>query len=56
MLDGTSVGTSGALYRLGAGICLETQLYPDAPNHPNFPSPILLPGRLMQSVTRWQIQ
>ncbi|WP_445381692.1 aldose epimerase family protein [Robiginitalea sp. IMCC43444] len=27
-----------------AGICFETQNYPDAPNHPNFPSAILLPG------------
>lgn len=24
--------------------CLETQNYPDAPNHPNFPSALLLPG------------
>ena len=27
-----------------AGICFETQNYPDAPNHPNFPSAMLLPG------------
>ncbi|WP_117208546.1 aldose epimerase family protein [Allorhizocola rhizosphaerae] len=52
-LDGTIVGTSGALYRQGAGICLETQHYPDAPNQAHFPSPILRPGELMRSETRW---
>lgn len=26
-----------------AGLCLEPQYYPDAPNHPHFPSPLLLP-------------
>jgi len=56
MLDGTIVGTSGALYRQGAGICLETQHYPDAPNHPHFPSPILRPGELMRSATHWQLR
>ncbi|WP_338339611.1 aldose epimerase family protein [Xanthomonas euvesicatoria] len=29
---------------LGRGVCLEPQDYPDAPNHPNFPSTILRPG------------
>jgi len=56
MLNGTIVGTGGALYRQGAGICLETQHYPDAPNHPHFPSPILRPGQLMRSVTHWQLR
>lgn len=27
-----------------AGLCLETQLWPDAPNHPGFPSAVLRPG------------
>ena len=31
-------------FRPLAGLCLETQAFPDAPNHPNFPSAILLPG------------
>ncbi|MCF5929746.1 galactose mutarotase, partial [Xanthomonas perforans] len=30
---------------LGRGVCLEPQDYPDAPNHPNFPSTILRPGQ-----------
>ncbi len=54
MLTGTIVGTSGALYRQGAGICLETQHFPDAPNHPHFPSPVLRPGEVMRSATAWR--
>ncbi|MBB4132284.1 aldose epimerase family protein [Xanthomonas sp. 3075] len=30
---------------LGRGVCLEPQDYPDAPNHPHFPSTILRPGQ-----------
>lgn len=56
MLDGTIAGTSGTLYRQGAGICLETQHYPDAPNHPRFPSPVLRPGEIMRSATHWQFR
>lgn len=37
-------GRAGAVYRRHAGFCLETQNYPDAPNHPNFPSARLDPG------------
>jgi aldose 1-epimerase len=44
MLDGTSVGKTGRLYRQGDGLCLEPQLYPDAPNHADFPSACLRPG------------
>jgi aldose 1-epimerase len=43
-LDGTLVGTSGRAYRQGDGLALETQHYPDSPNHPNFPSTVLRPG------------
>jgi aldose 1-epimerase len=43
-LDGTVVGTSGRAYRQGDGLALETQHYPDSPNHPNFPSTVLRPG------------
>lgn len=45
LLDGTSVGKTGRLYRQGDGLCLEPQLYPDAPNQPGFPSARLQPGR-----------
>jgi aldose 1-epimerase len=48
---GTLVGTSGRLYRPGDGLCLETQHYPDSPNHPDFPSTVLRPGETYQSTT-----
>ena len=43
-LDGTLRGTSGRLYRRGAGLALEPQRFPDAPNQPSFPSAALQPG------------
>jgi aldose 1-epimerase len=33
------------------GFCLETQHYPDAPNKPNFPSPVLRPGQAYRATT-----
>ena len=34
-----------------SGFCLETQHFPDSPNHSNFPSTILRPGRTFESKT-----
>lgn len=34
-----------------SGLCLETQHYPDSPNHPDFPSVILRPGEKYHQVT-----
>ena len=53
-LDGTLVGTSGRMYRQGDGFALETQHYPDSPNHANFPSTVLRPGQLYQTTTIYQ--
>ncbi|NTV81329.1 MAG: galactose mutarotase [Candidatus Aminicenantes bacterium] len=50
-LDGTVVGKGGKAYRKHFGFCLETQHYPDSPNHPNFPSTILEPGRTYRTAT-----
>lgn len=50
-LDGTLYGTSGRQYRQGDGLALETQHYPDSPNHPNFPSTVLRPGERFTSST-----
>ena len=44
-LDGTYVGKSGHLYRMGDGIALEPQKFPDAPNHPDFVSARVDPGK-----------
>ena len=43
-LDGSLVGKRGVVFEKYAGLCLEPQHFPDAPNHPNFPSTILRPG------------
>ena len=50
-LDGTLVGTSGNMYRQGDGFALETQHFPDSPNHSNFPSTVLRPGQVYQTTT-----
>ena len=50
-LDGTIEGKGGRVYKQRSGFCLETQHYPDSPNHPNFPSTILQPGRTYSSTT-----
>jgi aldose 1-epimerase len=50
-LDGTLVGTSGRTYRQGDGLALETQHFPDSPNHPNFPSTVLRPGDRYDTTT-----
>ena len=44
-LDGTYAGKSGHIYRMGDGIALEPQKFPDAPNHPTFVSARIDPGR-----------
>ena len=43
-LDGSIIGRNGVAYPKYAGLCLEPQHFPDAPNHPNFPSTVLRPG------------
>jgi aldose 1-epimerase len=50
-LDGTLVGTSGNMYRQSYGFALETQHYPDSPNHDNFPSTVLAPGDVYETTT-----
>ena len=50
-LDGAITGKGGQVYKYRAGFCLETQHYPDSPNHPSFPSTILQPGQTYASKT-----
>lgn len=45
-ISGNDVGKRGDLHRRYSGLALETQHYPDSPNHPNFPSTILHPGEI----------
>lgn len=51
--DGTQVGTSGRPYVRRAGLALEAQGFPDAPNHTSFPSVVLRPGEEYVHTTRW---
>lgn len=50
-LDGRLTGKSGLPYIHRSGFCLETQHFPDSPNHANFPSTILRPGETFHSQT-----
>lgn len=50
-LDGTIRGKGGVPIGKNYGFCLETQHYPDSPNHPDFPSTILEPGRKYRTTT-----
>ncbi len=50
-LDGTIKGKGGATYAHRGALCLETQHFPDSPNHPTFPSTILRPGQRYASRT-----
>jgi aldose 1-epimerase len=50
-LDGTLTGKGGVTYRRRAGFCLETQHFPDSPNHADFPTTVLRPGQTYRSET-----
>ena len=49
-LDGTDIGKEGLSYEHRTAFCLETQHYPDSPNHANFPSTLLIPGDTYASI------
>ena len=48
---GTDIGKGGKAYGSRSSICLETQHFPDSPNHPNFPSTVINPGEDFVSTT-----
>jgi aldose 1-epimerase len=49
--DGEIIGTGGKKYMRRGGFCLETQHFPDSPNHPAFPSTLLRPGQTYHTTT-----
>jgi aldose 1-epimerase len=53
-LDGSITGKAGRVYHYRYGLALETQHYPDSPNHPSFPSTILRPGQQYRTRTIFQ--
>jgi aldose 1-epimerase len=54
-LDGTLVGKQGHVYRMGDGIALEPQKFPDAPNHPDFVSARIDPGKAYHHVMVYRL-
>lgn len=54
-LDGTLVGKQGHIYRMGDGIALEPQKFPDAPNQPSFISARVDPGKPYRHVMIYRL-
>ncbi len=52
-LDGTITGAYGRMLDRHAGLCLESQQFPDAPNQASFPPVTLRPGERYRSTTSW---
>ena len=57
--DGSYLGAShpgldGRPHFPHAGLCLEPGRFPDGPNHPNFPSPVLRPGEVYRQTTEYR--
>lgn len=55
-LDNSLTGKNGEVYQPFAGLCLETQTYPDAIHFPHFPSPLLPQGKIYQRKTRFSFR
>jgi aldose 1-epimerase len=55
-LDGSVVGKGGVAYKKYGAFCLETQHYPDSPNHPAFPTTTLKPGQKFTSETVYKFR
>lgn len=53
-LDGSITGKEGRVYNRRFALCLETQHFPDSPNHPSFPTTELRPGEKFHSVTVYE--
>lgn len=52
-LNGDCVGRRNIPYTKRRSLCLETQHFPDSPNHPHFPSTVLRAGEIFQSTTTY---
>jgi aldose 1-epimerase len=55
-LRGLEQGRNGIVHGYRCGLCLETQHFPDSPNHPRFPSTVLRAGDEFQSSTVFQFE
>jgi aldose 1-epimerase len=54
-LNGTYLGKAGHVYRMGDGIALEPQKFPDSPNQPGFVSPRVDPGKPYRHVMIYRL-
>lgn len=54
-MDGTVTGKNKKSYEYRHAIALETQHFPDSPNHPDFPSTLLVPGDTYSQITIFRI-
>ena len=54
-LDGSIKGKGGKADKFRSALCLETQHFPDSPNHPDFPTTELKPGGRYHSVTVYSL-
>lgn len=53
-LDGTVKGKNGIAYQRRASVCLETDHYPDSPNHPEWPTVLLKPGETYSQFCKYK--
>ena len=53
-MTGNFIGKNGQRYPMRAALCLETQHFPDSPNHENYPSVILRPHEKFESHTQFK--
>ncbi len=53
-LDGSAKGKGGKAYNARTAFCMETQHYPDSPNHPAFPTTEIKPGQTFTSATEFR--
>ena len=53
-INGTLKGKNGIIYKYRTALCLETQHYPDSPNHPEFPATRLNPGEKYKQTTMYK--
>lgn len=53
--DGTIIGKNGKKYEYRASLALETQHFPDSPNHSGFPSTVLTPDETYKHICIYKI-
>ncbi|MFH6783699.1 MULTISPECIES: aldose epimerase family protein [Methylobacterium] len=52
--DGTQLPKAGLGFAARSGLCLEPEAFPDAPNHPDFPSAVLRPGETYRQIIAYR--